>query len=467
MKVILACCLLATTWACASRAAPPAGVPSPPTSKPPEPPSPPVTVPEPVPPPVSPAPRPEPIASECALISEPGLSIATVALGETVSAANAPRPSNESERLVFRQLYETLVRVDCQGRVVPGLASSWRRSIDGRTWIVTIRPDARFSDGTPVTSATVVGLWSRDGVGGDLQPHVDRLVQSIIAVDGETLAIQLRSERPDAPFALAHTNLAIVKPIGGTSWPLGTRSAQASSDRAAITITTARGASVRFLAARGDQRDLLDQSVDLLLTRDRAALDYAATLPHFQSIPLAWLRTEVLLSPSSAQSSPALSDAARQTLATDAVRGEARGAAGSFWWQGLVDCEIAPPRAHAAGWRPSNRVVYDTADGAARDLAERLVGLARYQRATGLAGEALALARRGGGDAAYVMSFDSHPFDPCSELQVVVEGAPWLDPETIVPLVDTRLRAIVRRGYSGVVSDWDGGLLIAGGDDPR
>jgi hypothetical protein len=112
-------------------------------------------------------------------------------------------------------------------------------------------------------------------------------------------------------------------------------------------------------------------------------------------------------------------------------------------------------------------VVYDSNDGAARDLAERLVGLARYQRATGLVGEALALARRGGGDAAYVMSFDSRPFDPCSELQVVVEGAPWLDPETIVPLVDTRLRAIVRRGYSGVVSDWDGGLLLAGGDNSR
>ena len=30
-----------------------------------------------------------------------------------------------------------------------------------------------------------------------------------------------------------------------------------------------------------------------------------------------------------------------------------------------------------------------------------------------------------------------------------MDAARWLDPETIVPLVDTRLHAIVRRGRSG------------------
>jgi hypothetical protein len=382
---------------------------------------------------------------------------------------NAPRPSNASERLVFRQLYETLVRVDCKGRVVPGLAASWRRSIDGRTWIVTLRPDARFSDESPVTTASVLALWSRDGVGGELQPHVNRLVESIISVDNETLAILLRSPRVDAPFALAHTDLAIAKPVGGSAWPLGTRSARATSDAASTTITTARGDATRFLAARGDLRDRLDQSVDLMITRDRAALDYAATLPHFLSVPLEWLRTAVLLVPGRGGTAPVLSDDARQTLASDAVRGEARGAAGPFWWQGLTYCEIAPPRPREPGSRSSGRVVYDSSDSAARDLAERLVGRdgRTYQRATGLTGEALALARRGGGDAAYVVSFESHPFDPCKELQVVMESAPWLDPETIVPLVDTRQRAIVRRGHSGVVSEWDGGLLLAGATDQR
>jgi len=339
-----------------------------------------------------------------------------------------------------------------------------------------------------VTAASVLALWSRDGVGGDLQPHVNRLVRSIISIDDDTLAILLRSPRVDAPFALAHVDLSIARPVGGSSWPQGTRSAQVSSDRASTTVTTSAGVAVRFLAPRGDPRDLLDESVDLLITRDRAALDYAATLPQFQSVPLAWQRTQVLLSPGRARSSPSLSDEARQTLAGDAVRGEARGATGPFWWHGRSYCEIPPPRVQEPGSRPTGRVVYDANDSAARDLAERLVGLAsasgpfapaildallpdrprrNFQRATGLTGEPLALARRRGSDAAYVTSLDSRPFDPCRELQVVMEGAPWLDPETVVALVDTRQRAIVRRGYSGVVSEWDGGLLIAGSDGQR
>lgn len=471
VKSIFVCCLLAMACACASRT-PTAGVPLPqPESNLPDAPSPPAAVVEPVPaPPVIPAPRPE-LTSECAIISEPGEPITTIALGEPVNPANAPRPSNDSERLLFRQIYETLVRVDCKGRVIPGLASSWRLSIDGHTWIVTLRPEARFSDGTPVTAPAVVALWSRDDVGGELEPYVNRLVQSIISVDSERLAILLRSPRVDAPLALAHTDLTIAKPAVDVSWPMGTRPAQVTSDRGSTTITSSNGVSMRFLAPRGDPRDRLDESVDLLITRDRAALDYAATLPQFQSVPLEWQRTEVLLSPDGTQTTASLSDEAREALAADAVRGEARGAMGPFWWQDLPDCDVAPPRAQEPGRRSSRRVVYDRTDGAARDLAERLVGLSgsqrTYQRSTGLTGEAFALALRGGGDAGYVMSFDGRPIDPCRELQLVMERAPWLDPSTIVPLVDTRRRAIVRRGRSGIVSDWDGGLLIAGAGEQR
>jgi hypothetical protein len=129
--------------------------------------------------------------------------------------------------------------------------------------------------------------------------------------------------------------------------------------------------------------------------------------------------------------------------------------------------------------------VYDGGDRTSRDLAERLVGLVRasgpgpaaildallparprrtFQSAAGLTGAALALARRRGNDAGYIMSLDSRPLDSCGEMQAVVEDVGWIDPETIVPLVDTRLQAIVRRGHTGVILDWDGGLLLDRGD---
>ena len=484
-------CLAAMMSACASRTSPPAVSVPQPAPQFPEPPVAPAPAQEPSPalPPVAPPP-PEVVSRPCALIGEPGEPIATVALTERINPLNAPRPSNDGERLLFRQLYETLVRVDCEGHVIPALASSWRRSVDGRTWIVTLRPDAQFADGSPVTVSDVMAGWSRDRTGSELQGHVSRLVQSIISIDSQTLAITLRSQRGDAPLALAHTDLAIARPVPGSSWPVGTRAARITADRdtMVVTATTNNLASVRFLVVPGDPRDLLDKGVDLLVTRDPAALNYAATLPQFQSVPLAWQRTEVLFAPGRARTSPSLSEDARQTLASDAVRGEARGALGPFWWQMMSDCEVALPQPRDPSAPASGRIVYDAADSAARDLAERFVGLASasgastspilealepdrrrrtYQRATGLTGEALALARRGGTDAGYIVSLDRHPLDPCHELQMITEGARWLDPETVVPLVDTRLRAIVRRGRSGVDAEWDGGLLITGVNGPR
>jgi hypothetical protein len=254
-----------------------------------------------------------------------------------------------------------------------------------------------------------------------------------------------------------------------------------------ITVTRDALPPLRFLVAPGDARDLLDAGADLLLTRDPAALDYARTLPQFQTLPLAWLRTHVLLTPGRSRPSAPLSAPARQVLADDAVRGEARGALEPFWWQTVRGCDVlpSPPRGQTS---PAPRIVYDADDAAARDLAERFVGLVRasgptaamfldallpdrprrtYERALGLTGNAWAQAIRLGGDAGYIVSVDSRPVDPCRDLQSLIGAAPWLDPETIVPLIDTRLQAVVRRGRSGVSAEWDGGLVLAGIRDAR
>ena len=297
--------------------------------------------------------------ADCALIAEPGEPIATVALSDRVDPANAPQPSNDSERLLFRQVYETLLRVDCEGRPRPGLAASWRLDASGRTWIVTLREDARFSDGAPVTTADVVSSWTRVG-SDELQPQVRRFVQSIVPADDRSLAITLRTVSALAPLALADASLAIARRSPGSAWPLGTRAARiapeqgtpGSSGRSIITVTGVSAGSasldagaspwsIRFLVAPDrDGRDFLDEGVDLLLTRDPTALGYATTLPQFLSVPLPWQRTHVFVSRWRGRSLPGLSSDARQALAGAAVRGEARGAQGPFWWQALSDCEV-------------------------------------------------------------------------------------------------------------------------------
>jgi hypothetical protein len=486
-------CIQAMTWACGSRSIP-ADVPVPPQeTEVPEASTRVEPLPEPEPPPSPPAPvtpPPKTSAVDCALIAEAGESIATVALGDIVDPSNAPHASNESERLLFRQLYETLVRVDCDGHVRPGLAGSWRLDADGRTWIVTLRDDAHFSDGTPVRASDVRASWTYGTVADELPPHVRRLVETIDTVDDRSLAITLRRQQTNVPLALAHPDLAIARHTADSPWPLGTRIDGAAAESApgtsvadpVITLRRDDVPSIRFLVAARDPRDLLDERVDLMLTRDPATLAYAATLPHFQSVPLEWHRIHVLLTPGRTRGAPLLSEDVRQVLANDAVRGEARGAAGPFWWQMLDGCGVAQyePRNQPTS---TPRIVYDARDGVARDLAERFVGLARssgpaaaaildvllpdrprrtFERSTGLTGEPLAVARRRGADAGYVVSLDRRPLDPCRDIQMAIESMSWLDPETIVPLVETRLRAIVRRGRSGISAEWDGGLLIAG-----
>lgn len=56
---------------------------------------------------------------------------------------------------VARQLFSGLVRLDNDLHVQPDLAEGWELSPDGRTYTFRLRTDARFADGTPLTSEDV------------------------------------------------------------------------------------------------------------------------------------------------------------------------------------------------------------------------------------------------------------------------------------------------------------------------
>jgi hypothetical protein len=487
-RVLLAVCT-AVAAGCASRDNPPDRQIPPETI---EPASPADVVRQPAPfpvlPPIVAVPVPE-VPATCPMVPEPGMPMATVGLTDPVDPAHAPRPSNASERLLFRQLYETLVRVDCDGRATPALAASWRLDGDGRTWVVSLREQARFDDGTFVTTGAVLASWSLpDGSG--LRPAAGRLVSQATALDARTLAVVPRGAWGEHPLALAHPELAVAAPAGESRWPLGTRSARAIADPGAQAIVVQTGrlapgppdttSGLRFLMTPGrDGRDLLDRGVDLLVTRDPATLAYAAALPRFERVPLAWDRTRVLIAPGRRAGAVLPAVEARHALATDAVRGEARGAEGPFWWDAPRACGEARPRP-GPPVSTNRRVVYDEADGASRDLAERVVGLARTGspasaavldglpvgqaeplRAVGLRGEALAQALGRGADAAYVLAVERRPLDACAALDGLLAAAPWLAPETIVPLVETRPQAIVGQGRAGAALEWDGTPLLA------
>src|SRR5215471_3253764 len=82
-------------------------------------------------------------ASVCTRFDGPGEPVSLIGLTDAVSPTHAPIPTNDSERLLFRQVYETLVQTDCDSTVRPGLAASWQLDGIGASWIMTMRRDAR------------------------------------------------------------------------------------------------------------------------------------------------------------------------------------------------------------------------------------------------------------------------------------------------------------------------------------
>ena len=61
---------------------------------------------------------------------------------------------------VIRDLFEGLTNQDAQGKIVPGVAQSWSSS-DNKTWVFTLRNNARWSNSDPVTAQDFVYSWQR------------------------------------------------------------------------------------------------------------------------------------------------------------------------------------------------------------------------------------------------------------------------------------------------------------------
>ena len=167
-----------------------------------------------------------------------------------------------------------------------------------------------------MTTADVVSSWTSGAVAGGLRSQVSRHVQAIVPVDERSLAITLLSERrtcrwcsqmlasrsPGAhPVRNGRSARALRKSrrIRQGPTPAAARSSRLPGVAAGSTSLDTREDpwSVRFLVAPGrDPRDFLDEGVDLLLTRNRATIDYANTLPQFMSVAMAWQRTHVFVS---------------------------------------------------------------------------------------------------------------------------------------------------------------------------
>jgi oligopeptide transport system substrate-binding protein len=66
-----------------------------------------------------------------------------------------------SDANIQRDLLEGLVILDKDGKVAPGVAESWSVSPDGLVYTFKLRPEAKWSNGEPVTADDFVWSWTR------------------------------------------------------------------------------------------------------------------------------------------------------------------------------------------------------------------------------------------------------------------------------------------------------------------
>jgi oligopeptide transport system substrate-binding protein len=65
------------------------------------------------------------------------------------------------DQIVLQDLFEGLVTLAEDGSTIPGAASSWETSADGKTWTFHLRKNSKWSNGAPVTADDFVYAWRR------------------------------------------------------------------------------------------------------------------------------------------------------------------------------------------------------------------------------------------------------------------------------------------------------------------
>ncbi|MDQ8034029.1 MAG: peptide ABC transporter substrate-binding protein [Bordetella sp.] len=136
------------------------------------------------------------------------------------------------EEFIMKDLFEGLTVYDAAGKLVPGAAQGWTISADGTVYTFKLRPQARWSDGSPVTASDFVFSFRRledpktaAGYANLLFP-IKHAVQvnrgelplerlGVEAVDATTLRITL--ERP-TPFFLELVSNQAALPVSEASF---------------------------------------------------------------------------------------------------------------------------------------------------------------------------------------------------------------------------------------------------------
>jgi oligopeptide transport system substrate-binding protein len=137
----------------------------------------------------------------------------------TLSIDNAPSTldpllsSETATQHILDDLFEGLVAIGIDGRPVPGVASNWTVSADGKTWTFQLRENARWSNGATVTAQDFIYAWRRavdPRTASAYAQFLGSLVNAQEIIDGKMPPSALGVESPNPRTLIIH----LTSPVG-------------------------------------------------------------------------------------------------------------------------------------------------------------------------------------------------------------------------------------------------------------
>ena len=131
--------------------------------------------------------------------STPAVSTLVIANAVKVDTLDPEANSVNESIWLDQNLYSRLLQPNSTGTaLLPDLASSWKIAPDGLTYTFNLRPDAKFSNGTPVTASDVVYSIKRSRAFSGGWGFLLTAVKTITAPNAHTVVITL--SEPHAPL---------------------------------------------------------------------------------------------------------------------------------------------------------------------------------------------------------------------------------------------------------------------------
>ena len=161
-------------------------------------------------------------------------------------------------------IYETLLTTDASGHLVPWLCEKWELVDGGRRCVLTLRGDVMFSDGTPLTAASVKeSIEASLRAGGTLPAAFASIrgaagfragdavdVAGIIARNDHEIELRLDEALPIYPALLTEGSTAIARPADGDDQPAPPHRHRTVPARVPGAAPRRRGAQSEVLAER-------------------------------------------------------------------------------------------------------------------------------------------------------------------------------------------------------------------------